>query len=95
VGGLIVTHQCNKGHTALKRSTTLFKGLVTLFCPECPAYFIEGGSESQWVHGSIQDPAVQAWLLDFADRAIEERLRLAEMMNSPIDDPRWEQMSSW
>jgi hypothetical protein len=83
-----MTHQCNKGHHNLKRSTTLIPGQTVNHCPACGSYNVEGSEF--WPIGELSDPGVQRWLCQFSDDVQNEKNKRAEFLDAPIDDPRIE-----
>jgi hypothetical protein len=86
-----MTHQCNKGHSDLKRSTALIPGHTINYCVICGSYNVDG--TPWWPTAELSNPTLQKQLCQFADERQELDNRMAEFLGSPIENPRWEQLS--
>ena len=93
MGGLTMTHACDKGHTDLKRSTTLIPGHTVSHCPTCGSYNVEGSP--WWPVSTIDDPVLQRQLCQFADEVQERINRTNEFRGAPINDPRFTVVSTF
>ena len=92
-----MTH-CPRCRQPLKANQSLIRempeGTVVLVCLPCRKATIEGSG--QWVgQGALGSTETIDALRLLAKAAKQERDTVKAIMESPIIDPRWEDMSSW